>query len=543
MKPKNWIFFLQLNAESNLIQSMLDVFDAVKKGYKTGTPFQFVILLDGPIKEHEHSGPKLYLINNKSELESPDATYTFNNLSTPENIVTILDNVFKKTESTDTTQLIYLIKDHGGGMDLLTNNKIYQHLDVVFAKEDRTISDEEVIQELKEKYKDHFPGFIIEDTFPWNKIFRILFSQERKDTTYLSIADIGQAIQTSRFKKAAVLGIDSCWGQMIENAFSVSSSCSYFIANEDQGPIAGLGYALLAKYLMSVPHEMKSEEIVNAITASYILSNQHDYLTDKAYIKMGVCLSAIKTSSLGDLLVQFNGICETLLRLLNDKEYNENIIKNIFNARIKCFDFLYDGKVPDPNGEYCVFVIDLIHFFMLLEGQIKMDFPELSNQILSFIVNLYENLKVEKNNYREYDGKTYNVIAKGISFFFPLTLLHWENSTMYLTPAELNATSLPLHKQILQKTAWPRVLAKYFSLLPPPMKEPTNNIFEKYLESNKFWDDSTDDSLYRRVKDEMYEKYPFAFNWIEDSLKSFGQNFSDNTIEFLKQIKPDNTNE
>lgn len=529
MSNTKWIFVLQLNAESDLEGSMQDVINTCFKNYVADSQFEFVILFDKstPSTQNELGLPVLFYI--KDNVPTLRQTLKNDNLSSADGIKNILNTVFDHYKNLD-KKLVYILKDHGGGMDLLTNNMNYRHLDVHVEN-----PNDDTPKALEERFKNHFPTFSLVSVYKMGTIYRILFGRsDANGIKYLTIAEIGKAIVDSQFKKAEILCIDSCWGQMFENVLTVKNSCNYYIANEDQGPIAGIGYDQLTKYLFSVRHRMTTPEIVNAITASYILMNQQDYLTDPDFEKMGVCLSAFRTSAIDNVLTLFNEICSKLFDLLGDQSKKEKSLQAIYKSRIECFDFLYEGPTPPVDGDYPVYVIDLIHFFSRLVENLKPE-QNLNGLILKFIVLLYENLTVERNNYKEFDENSPTVIAKGISFFFPLTLGHWKKSEMYIQPTELNLDTGVLHKEIVRNTKWPELLKKILSLC--NINQP-NELDPKY---KSLWDNYQSNSgwITLNFNDDFKKKYSVVFDIIKNSDEAlFSDPINSDLSRYLEAVYP-----
>lgn len=545
MGKYNWIFIIQMNAESDLLPTMTEVFYEIKKNFQATSRILYAVILDGMVSTSSNGGtnPKLYYMDSRKEIHSPDEFFEFHDLSNSTNITTIIDKVYEdKCHGKERCSLAYFIKDHGGGMDLMTNNGIYKYKDVEYHGD--KIKSEDIIVDISKKYKGNFKGFQIETVTRQSdsdkNLYRILYLKKDKELNYLTIADIGLAIQKSKFEKAEILCIDTCWGQMFENAYSVKDACNYFISNEDQGPLVGIGYGILTKYLNQVNQKMTTLEVVNAITASYILTNQQDYLKGNIeYRNMGVCLTAFRTKNLDALITLFDEIAQALIDLID--KHNKNTRKAITKARYDSFDFLYDGEIPPTDGEYPVYVIDLIHFFCRLNEELKTLLEEHSSairyKISDFLVLLYQNMIVEKNNYNDFEPNVYNVIAHGVSFFFPLSLRYWELSAMYLQPGELNTPGdqLPAHKKIIQSTKWPIFLKKYLGEYIPVLQ--TGWYPEDYGFNLKKNDPNKQSlkEMFDEFDDSFKAKFQFAFVRAIESNKEY-EGLSP-SIPFLETIK------
>lgn len=431
LNKNDWTFILQLNGESDLMDSMLNTFNTVVKNFKKESRIEYFVILDGSPDNTLSSNPKLYHINESTKLGAPCETFDFNDLTKSNNLVNIFNKI-QDIRSNKNSEIIYIIRDHGAGMYLSTDNSYYKQLEIQF----QSSSTKEIEDEIRKQFSDKFQSYDLVDVISLDdrNNYRLLYKRSKANARNLKIPHLTSAIQNSEFKKINLVCLDCCWGQMLENNYHIHPVTDYFIANEDQGPIAGLGYDKLTSYLNNISHPLRPEEMVNAICANFILSNQHDYLTKKEFFSYGVCLTAVRSSGMEKIKALFE---DFTIYLINEmKSDAEKFTILISQVRRKCFDFLYEGRIPSSRGEYGCYVIDLIRFLNELREKIKdkTDYLDLFHTCCELQIEILSSIKVEKSNYNS-SRLNPGPEGNGISIFFPMTMNHWKNSDMYVQPS------------------------------------------------------------------------------------------------------------
>lgn len=485
MSNIDWTFIIQLNGESDLMDSMIDTFNTIKTNFDPSSSVEYFVIFDGWKDSTLSANPKLYQIIEKTDIIKPDKIFDFTNLADEGNIKKLLNEVWKRKHQ-KSKYIAYFIRDHGGGMYLSTNNAIYSQIEI--KSKDNNKDPQEEINNLKNKfgirYKD--TSYKIEIIHRGGAEYRAIIEKQQKKEKYLTVLALANAITTSEFKKVDILCLDCCWGQMIENTIHLKDACKFFIANEDQGAIAGIGYDRLTSYVNKTKLPIRIDEMVNSICANYILSNQHDYWTQEDFFTYGVCLSAVNTEKIDVINSLFNKFVQGLMKQLLGSE-KESFAFMMFQVRKKCFDFLYEGRIPDKDGEYSAYVIDLINFLQFLRESAKDPYPEVYKQASDLLIELLASLKVERSNYK-LSTIDYGPQGNGISIFFPISLVHWKNSDMYVQPDNmLTMQGASLQSPFEYYSGWPLVLNAFLNL-PPNSNKETRDKLNQQLESKLFKD-------------------------------------------------------
>lgn len=447
---KKWTIIIQINAENNLIYDSISVINEIGK-VESNAHVNYVVLFDGMPdpkfpKAPEH--PAIYLVKKDTvygETE-PDHIFSpdFDDLAKPKILAEALTWI-KNHYPAENYGFIY--KGHGGA----------EGTDVVLGKIFTTKlmkkpagSEEEIEAELIRLGGDlqDFEGY---SEFDKNDNIILAIYTNSNEGEYLSYKKLaGALVNVFGEKGLGFVGLDCCWGQQIEHAYSFRNATNYFVASVDEMTSLGLGYRDLCQYLNRRPTILPYELASMFVAVNYV-KNYADYDSEiPEFREMGVSLTAVDTVRLKSLVGFFNAICDRIVEKMDQHA------GNITKALDCCMDYTYQ---MDPFM-YKVFNVDLVWFlenFMFFNRRDH----KLNDMIMRFIHFhlLYYIRGYMGNNYKIVDpgaGKK-ELGGRGVSIAFPRTAEQFDES-IYAKE------DLP---EFAKDSHWRKMLKAYYKTLGP----------------------------------------------------------------------------
>ncbi len=472
---KNWTIIMQISAESNLFDEMINVMQEiydVKLGELSDfADVNFIAVFDG-IKagkfSNEFAKPAIYQVCPNSSFLGAYPITKINNRPINEDLsnkrtLTRIYNFIKKQYPA--LNYGYIYKGHGGPATGDISSGVF--FEKMIKLPDNVVNDE---AKLEEAVKNLARGWTYSGVYKIagymksnvnDNYVMVLFSRKsKKSLTYRAMSEVLEKVFTGK-EKLNFIFLDCCWGMQLENAYTFRNATDYFIASADEMPAAGIGYTDFITKIVTRP-QILGKEISNLLLSIYFTNRYDDYDSDvKEFREMGVSLTNVKTADIDHFIGRFNKFCDYLVK---DMQTFGPLIKK---ARECCKDYTY----VNPR-EYAVFNIDLIWFLENL-----MHFNNLTvkdKDINNFVFELTHLLVVRVrygylgNNYKDVQPGTLELGGKGITITFP------ENRELF--DESIFVTSNKARPLFIQETSWRRFLLGYYSFIEQALADTTNLI-------------------------------------------------------------------
>ncbi|MFM6925872.1 MAG: clostripain-related cysteine peptidase [Ferruginibacter sp.] len=485
-KEKKWTIIMQISAENNLFDDMLNVMQElynIKTADNSIDEFDdvnFIVIFDGLRAEKfstDFARPSIYEVKPNSSflLDFPNPEINGHRIKEDLSNTNTLTAVYEYIRHYyPAKQFGFICKGHGGpGVGDIGSGQFYEKIFKVPAD---VAGDEDKIKDLiSKKIKGWtFEGaYEIKGYIPCNDdnryVMVILSRNNNKALTYRKLSEV--LYDVFKREKRAFLFLDCCWGMQIESAYTFMNNCEYFIASADEMPAAGIGYDDFLAKIICRPRII-GREIANMLLSVYFTNKYDDYDVDiEEFRHMGVSLTNLKTDALREFINKFNTLCEYLCREMDQL----GIL--ILKARKCCRDYTY--VVPD---EYAVFNIDMIWFFENLRyfnDKLCINDEELSGMLLEIIYILTVKLRYGYlgNNYDDALLGTEALGGKGITITFP--------ETRDLFDISFYSSEESVRPRFVNDTGWNNVLLSYYEYTKKNAKEPAKFIEYYHNKFNK----------------------------------------------------------
>jgi len=480
-EKKKWTIIMQISAENNLFDSMLNVMQELYNVKSTDSSedefkeINFIVVFDGLRAEKFSSNfasPSIYEVKPNSSflLDFPNqkinGTPIKEDLSNTITLTAVYDFIHRNFPA---EQYGFICKSHGGpGTGDISSGQFYEKIFKVPAE---VANDEEKIKEIISK---NTKGWTFEGAYQIKGYIRcndndqyvmvILSRNNDKALTYRKFAEVLHDV--FKKEKNAFLFLDCCWGMQIESAYTFMKNCEYFVASADEMPAAGIGYTDLLAKIVSRP-EIIGREIANIILSVYFTNKYDDYDGEtEEFRHMGVSLTNLKTDALEEFVNKFNPFCEYLAKEM------DHLGLLILKARACCRDYTY--VVPE---EYAVFNIDIIWFFenlLYFNEKLCINDDHLKEMLLDLIYILTIKLRYGYlgNNYDDAILGTEALGGKGITITFPETRDLYETSMyagkesvrpLFVNDTGWNDTLLAFYAYIKENETDPNKFIDYYT--------------------------------------------------------------------------------
>jgi Clostripain family len=509
-----WVFIFQQNPQTDLFQEFERTFSILKQMQESPNVCVLMLVPGYPMELNsskiDFTAPLLYHMykskadGSTSSIFEPIANFNVINLVHEAELI----KAFKFISSTfKAKHYAFFASDHGAGTYLALNNLKYKHLFVndnalaALAIDDSKES--QMVSYINETYPVSQYTFGDESTIIVStKVtdgVQIILQESDKQVEQQQVISIGKAFKHVTGNKLALLGFDSCWCQMIENAYNIRNDVQYLIACQEEGPIAGFGahkaiYNLMykiEKFKGNNDYNISPADVAQLVCTYFYGQNFTDYLTgDATFRKMGVNVSAVETSGVEMFTTKLNELCNYLINKLTITETKKEYARLMANARAFVQDYMYDNNTEydEDKAHYSYFGIDvswlLDHILWclnngsLVDNELKIISLELQHILHTRVVLL--NCKSNYIIYKEGLLPGERTQSFGTSIYFPPSINVW-NEAIYHEPDKTSEDSIEFFKEVF----WKKLLLTLLS------ETDFTDIFNKIIERKKqLWEDN-----------------------------------------------------
>lgn len=468
-----WSILFQIAAESDLVQEMVNIYDRIAKIGSILGKVNFIVLYDGLHIEGMEglAKPSIYYVRQSvffaEEACTPVMQLQSDNL--------MKNGVFKEGIAAIVAQFpadnwAYIYCGHGapGGTDI-SNGRYLTKLNFRLRFGNKLETDEQLAERLSRLYEKD--GWTIEHRLQLqgtesDRNILVILSKARGDLENLSYFQLGQMLQGSFAGQLKFICLDTCWGQLAENALAFMDVTDFLVGSVDEMPVMGIGYESFCR-LLTENSSIKPFELASLITATFYQSNYNDYMSSPEFSKMGVSLSCV---SLVNSRKLFNGSFNRLLT------YMINHIGKLRGLICRCRKLCKDHTYS-PSDVFKAYNIDLVRFLenvIFFIGNKDTMLVTLCLQVIAEI-KMYSLKSFIANNYGEVEPGKEALGGYGFTICFPPNLADY-NSSIYGESAA--AGNAHLHRD----WPWKIFLQKYLA----DLDGMSNGYSEKFSSNGPF---------------------------------------------------------